>query len=182
MSRIMREVWLFFWRDLSIARTYRTVFVLEAIEALFGAAMFYYVARFVDKRDAGASAGHANVPTRLCCRLSDLPVCGDYIAHCGLCGVGRCAFSFSGAFRELAGGRGGSGHLAAGVRRSWNSVCELPAHLQAWQSCKVVLPGSIQRGRGNAVRAGPGAGPGRAAGGGGDWREECQIDQRESIL
>ena len=48
MIRVLRELWLFFWRDLSIARTYRTVFVLEAIEALFGAAMFYYVARFVD--------------------------------------------------------------------------------------------------------------------------------------
>src|SRR4029077_19670281 len=48
MTRILRDIWLFFWRDLSIARTYRTVFVLEAIEALFGAAMFYYVARFVD--------------------------------------------------------------------------------------------------------------------------------------
>ena len=42
MTRVLRELWLFFWRDLSIARTYRTVFVLEAIEALFGAAMFYY--------------------------------------------------------------------------------------------------------------------------------------------
>ena len=42
MIRILRELWLFFWRDLSIARTYRTVFILEAIEALFGAAMFYY--------------------------------------------------------------------------------------------------------------------------------------------
>jgi ABC-2 type transport system permease protein len=48
MIRILRELWLFFWRDLSIARTYRTVFILEGIEALFGAAMFYYVARFVD--------------------------------------------------------------------------------------------------------------------------------------
>jgi ABC-2 type transport system permease protein len=48
MIRILRELRLFFWRDLSIARTYRTVFILEAIEALFGAAMFYYVARFVD--------------------------------------------------------------------------------------------------------------------------------------
>jgi ABC-2 type transport system permease protein len=48
MTRSFRELWLFFWRDLTIARTYRTVFVLEAIEALFGAAMFYYVARFVD--------------------------------------------------------------------------------------------------------------------------------------
>ena len=48
MMRVAGELWLFFWRDLSIARTYRTVFVLEAIEALFGAAMFYYVARFVD--------------------------------------------------------------------------------------------------------------------------------------
>ncbi len=41
MIRILRELWLFFWRDLSIARTYRTAFVLEAIEALFGAALFY---------------------------------------------------------------------------------------------------------------------------------------------
>jgi ABC-2 type transport system permease protein len=48
MTRVLRDIWLFFWRDLSIARTYRTVFVFEAIEALFGAALFYYVARFVD--------------------------------------------------------------------------------------------------------------------------------------
>jgi len=48
MTRILRDISLFFWRDLSIARTYRTVFVLEGIEVLFGAAMFYYVARFVD--------------------------------------------------------------------------------------------------------------------------------------
>ena len=44
----LRQMWLFFWRDLAIARTYRTVFVVEAVEALFGAATFYYVARFVD--------------------------------------------------------------------------------------------------------------------------------------
>lgn len=48
MIRVLRELLLFFWRDLAIARTYRTVFVLEAVEALFGSAMFYYVARFVD--------------------------------------------------------------------------------------------------------------------------------------
>src|SRR5271163_2483056 len=48
MTRSLRELWAFFWRDLSIARTYRTVFVLEALEALFGVAMFFYVARFVD--------------------------------------------------------------------------------------------------------------------------------------
>jgi ABC-2 type transport system permease protein len=48
MMRALGDVWLFFWRDLTIARTYRTLFILEAIEALFGAAMFYYVARFVD--------------------------------------------------------------------------------------------------------------------------------------
>jgi len=40
MIRILREIWLFFWRDLCIARTYRTGFVLEAIEALFGAPCF----------------------------------------------------------------------------------------------------------------------------------------------
>lgn len=48
MTRFLRDIWAFFSRDFSIARTYRTVFVVEALEALFGVAMFYYVARFVD--------------------------------------------------------------------------------------------------------------------------------------
>jgi ABC-2 type transport system permease protein len=48
MMRALGDVWLFFLRDLAIARTYRTLFVMEGVEALFGAAMFYYVARFVD--------------------------------------------------------------------------------------------------------------------------------------
>jgi ABC-2 type transport system permease protein len=48
VNRKLREVWLFFRRDLLIASTYRTVFLFEAAEGLFGAAMFYYVARFVD--------------------------------------------------------------------------------------------------------------------------------------
>lgn len=48
MTAALRQMWLFFWRDLSIARTYRTVFIVEAVEALFGAATFYYVGRFVD--------------------------------------------------------------------------------------------------------------------------------------
>jgi ABC-2 type transport system permease protein len=48
MKRTLAELFAFFWRDISIARTYRTIFVMEAVEALFGVAMFYYVARFVD--------------------------------------------------------------------------------------------------------------------------------------
>ena len=48
MMGSLRDLLLFFWRDLRIASTYRSPFVLELIEALFGAAMFYYVARFVD--------------------------------------------------------------------------------------------------------------------------------------
>lgn len=48
MSRLLRELWIFFWRDLIVARTYRTVFVLEIVEALFGTATFYYVAKLVD--------------------------------------------------------------------------------------------------------------------------------------
>jgi len=48
MIRVLSVLWLFFWRDLAIARTYRTAFLMEAIEALFGSAMFYYVSRFVD--------------------------------------------------------------------------------------------------------------------------------------
>jgi len=48
MTRLLRDLWAFFERDLRIASTYRSPFVLEIIEALFGAATFYYVARFVD--------------------------------------------------------------------------------------------------------------------------------------
>jgi ABC-2 type transport system permease protein len=48
MRRILRDLFFFFQRDLRIASTYRSPFLFEAIEALFGAAMFYYVARFVD--------------------------------------------------------------------------------------------------------------------------------------
>ncbi|HYA63029.1 MAG TPA: ABC transporter permease [Candidatus Sulfotelmatobacter sp.] len=48
MIRTLRDFLLFFQRDLRIASSYRSPFVLEIIEALFGAAMFYYVARFVD--------------------------------------------------------------------------------------------------------------------------------------
>jgi ABC-2 type transport system permease protein len=43
-----RELWLYFWRDLMIARTYRTPFIMDAVQALFGATMFFYAARFVD--------------------------------------------------------------------------------------------------------------------------------------
>jgi ABC-2 type transport system permease protein len=48
MIRVLRDFLLFFERDLRIASTYRSPFILELVEALFGAAMFYYVARFVD--------------------------------------------------------------------------------------------------------------------------------------
>jgi len=51
----LRDLPLFLFRDLRIARTYRSPFVLEIIEALFGAAMFYYVARFVDSPQLRAS-------------------------------------------------------------------------------------------------------------------------------
>jgi ABC-2 type transport system permease protein len=47
-ARTLRELWLFFRRDLLIARTYRVPFLLEVVETLFGATLFYYVARFVD--------------------------------------------------------------------------------------------------------------------------------------
>lgn len=48
MSRVLREIWLFFWRDLTVVRTYRILFVVEIVEALFGTATLYYVARLVD--------------------------------------------------------------------------------------------------------------------------------------
>jgi ABC-2 type transport system permease protein len=43
-----RELWLYFWRDLMIAKTYRSPFIFDVVQALFGATMFFYAARFVD--------------------------------------------------------------------------------------------------------------------------------------
>jgi len=48
MMRLLGDLLVFFRRDLRIASSYRSPFILEAVEALFGAATFYYVARFVD--------------------------------------------------------------------------------------------------------------------------------------
>jgi ABC-2 type transport system permease protein len=48
MYRPVHNFFSFFVRDLRIAATYRSPFVLEVIQALFGASMMYYVARFVD--------------------------------------------------------------------------------------------------------------------------------------
>ena len=47
MSR-WRELWLYFWRDLMIAKTYRSPFIFDAVQALLGASMFFYASRFVD--------------------------------------------------------------------------------------------------------------------------------------
>lgn len=51
MMRVLRDLLLFFQRDLRIASTYRSPFVLELVEAFFGTATFYYVARFVDSAE-----------------------------------------------------------------------------------------------------------------------------------
>jgi len=48
MISILRELCLFFLRDLYIAKSYRSTAILEIVQALFGTAMFYYIARFVD--------------------------------------------------------------------------------------------------------------------------------------
>jgi ABC-2 type transport system permease protein len=53
--RVLRDMWLFFSRDLRIASTYRSPFILEAIETLFAAAMFFYISRFVDSPELRAS-------------------------------------------------------------------------------------------------------------------------------
>ena len=58
MSRASRDFLLFFERDVRIASTYRGPFVLELVEALFGAALFYYVARFVDSPELRQALPH----------------------------------------------------------------------------------------------------------------------------
>jgi ABC-2 type transport system permease protein len=48
MTELPRNVWLFFQRDLRVATTYRSPFIFETVQALFGAALLYYVAAFVN--------------------------------------------------------------------------------------------------------------------------------------
>jgi ABC-2 type transport system permease protein len=55
MMRMLRNLLLFFLRDLRIARTYRAPFVIEVFEALLSAATFYFVARFVDSPELRAA-------------------------------------------------------------------------------------------------------------------------------
>ncbi len=51
----MKDLLAFFWRDFRIATTYRGPVLLEIVEALFGAAMFYYIAKFVDSPELRGS-------------------------------------------------------------------------------------------------------------------------------
>ena len=44
----LRKLAILFRRDLAVARSYRTAFVLEALEALFGVASFYFLSRFIE--------------------------------------------------------------------------------------------------------------------------------------
>ena len=53
--RVLSELWLFVWRDFRIARTYRTPFLLELVQALFGTATFFYISRFVDSPELRAT-------------------------------------------------------------------------------------------------------------------------------
>jgi ABC-2 type transport system permease protein len=44
----LRKLALLFRRDLAVARSYRAAFVLEAFEALFAVASFYFLSRFIE--------------------------------------------------------------------------------------------------------------------------------------
>jgi ABC-2 type transport system permease protein len=44
----LRKIIALFLRDLSVARSYRVMFILQTFESLFGVAAFYYVSRFVE--------------------------------------------------------------------------------------------------------------------------------------
>lgn len=47
----LEKLYVFFRRDLAIARGYRSAVILELCEALFGVATFYYLSRFVESRE-----------------------------------------------------------------------------------------------------------------------------------
>lgn len=46
--RTLGKIAMFFHRDLAIARSYRSAFLLEIVHSLFGVAAFYYLSRFVE--------------------------------------------------------------------------------------------------------------------------------------
>ena len=46
----MRKLAILFRRDLAVARSYRTAFVLEVFYALFGVASFYFLSKFIADR------------------------------------------------------------------------------------------------------------------------------------
>jgi ABC-2 type transport system permease protein len=48
---VSRKIVALFLRDLSIARSYRAMFVLQFFEILFGVASFYYLSRFIETPD-----------------------------------------------------------------------------------------------------------------------------------
>lgn len=50
-----RKIRAFFWRDFSIARSYRGAVLLELFEALFGVATFYFLSKFVQTPDLARS-------------------------------------------------------------------------------------------------------------------------------
>lgn len=50
LTSTLRKLYRFFQRDLAIACGYRSAFLLEILEALFGVATFYYLSRFVESR------------------------------------------------------------------------------------------------------------------------------------
>jgi ABC-2 type transport system permease protein len=51
----LRKIAAFFWRDFAIARGYRGALVLEALEALFGVATYYYLSRFVESPELASA-------------------------------------------------------------------------------------------------------------------------------
>ena len=60
VTRTLRKILAFFWRDLAIARGYRGALILEVLEAFFGVATFYYLSRFVDSPELAAALPHGS--------------------------------------------------------------------------------------------------------------------------
>jgi ABC-2 type transport system permease protein len=44
----LQKLWLLFRRDFAVARSYRAAFILEAFQALFAVASFYFLSRFIE--------------------------------------------------------------------------------------------------------------------------------------
>jgi hypothetical protein len=126
---------VYFWRDLMIAKTYRIPFVMDAMQALFGATKFFYAVRFVDspqlRSELPRPGGYfAFALVGYCCSSAATPPngCSSACGHCWW-----KAFSSDHPFRLAA---------ADSYAESHDSRAECHARGTSWRSWSATITSS----------------------------------------